>query len=192
MTFIHLVRHGRAAAGWDTDPDPDLDDVGRSQAAAVVDDLVACHGDRGTSTAVVSSPLLRCRSTAAYYADRVGAEIIIDDRVAEIPSPDGVAMSDRVTWLRAAMAGTWSDLGERYTRFRDVLIDAVRSMASLDDHDVVVMSHFIAINAVIGACTDNDALVIRSLDNCSVTTVEVTATGLRLVDAGREADTLIR
>ncbi len=27
-----LVRHGRAAAGWDTHPDPALDDVGRAQA----------------------------------------------------------------------------------------------------------------------------------------------------------------
>ena len=28
MTRVYLVRHGRAAAGWDTDPDPGLDALG--------------------------------------------------------------------------------------------------------------------------------------------------------------------
>ena len=54
------------------------------------------------------------------------------------------------------------------------------------------MSHFVAINAVIGACLGDDRLVIRSLDNTSVTVVETTAGGLVLVEAGHEADTLIR
>ena len=35
MTRVYMVRHGRAAAGWDVDPDPPLDDVGRNQALAV-------------------------------------------------------------------------------------------------------------------------------------------------------------
>jgi hypothetical protein len=35
-------------------------------------------------------------------------------------------------------------------------------------------------------------LVIHSLDNTSVTVVETSATGMRLVSAGHEADTLIR
>jgi broad specificity phosphatase PhoE len=58
--------------------------------------------------------------------------------------------------------------------------------------DTVVVSHFIAINAVIGACTADDRLVIRSLDNTSVTIVETTPDGLVLLEAGHEADTLIR
>ena len=35
--------------------------------------------------------------------------------------------------------------------------------------DTVVVSHFIAINAVIGSATGDDRLVVCSLDNCSVT-----------------------
>ena len=31
---LHLIRHGQAAAGWDADPDPGLDDLGHRQAAA--------------------------------------------------------------------------------------------------------------------------------------------------------------
>jgi broad specificity phosphatase PhoE len=192
MTVIHLVRHGRAAAGWDTDPDPDLDEVGRTQAADAVEALIARQGDAGPTRTVVSSPLLRCRSTASFYAAQVGANVRIEPRVAEIPSPEGVVMAERVAWLRAAMAGTWADLGARYVDFRDQLVAAVAAMDDPDGGHVVVMSHFIAINAVIGACCGDDSLVIRSLDNCSITTVESTPAGLTLLDAGHEADTLIR
>ena len=59
--------------------------------------------------------------------------------------------------------------------------------------DAVVVSHFVAINAVIGACVGDDRLVLRSLDNTSVTVVDTTPDGrLVLVEAGHEADTLIR
>ena len=56
----------------------------------------------------------------------------------------------------------------------------------------MVFSHFIAINAVIGVATDNDAMVIASLDNCSVTTFEIVDGKLVLIESGNEADTLIR
>jgi len=57
----------------------------------------------------------------------------------------------------------------------------------------VIFSHFIAINAVIGGVLGDDRLVIRSLDNCSITIFERDATGnLSLVHGGHEADTLIR
>jgi broad specificity phosphatase PhoE len=55
-----------------------------------------------------------------------------------------------------------------------------------------VFSHFIAINAVIGACLGDDRLVVRRLDNTSVTVVEVDDGTVRLIEAGHEADTLIR
>lgn len=183
MNVVRLVRHGRAAAGWDRDPDPDLDDVGREQAATAAAALMGLDW-----SAVVTSPLLRCRSTAQAFADRVGASVAVEPAVAEIPSPDGVDMADRVDWLRAAMRGTWTDLGDRYTSYRDAVVDYVRAC----DDGVVVFSHFIAINAVIGACLGDDRLVIRSLDNCSITTVAVANDALHLVAGGHEADTLIR
>jgi broad specificity phosphatase PhoE len=59
--------------------------------------------------------------------------------------------------------------------------------------DTVIFSHFVAINAVIGVATQNDAVLVTSLDNCSVTTFEVHSDGrLELIEAGNEADTLIR
>lgn len=181
--IVRLVRHGRAAAGWNIDPDPDLDELGREQAAQVAADLMAIG-----SMTVVTSPLLRCRSTAQYYADLADRAPTVEAAVAEIPSPEGIDMADRVDWLRAAMQGTWTELGPRYTAYRDEIVGFVRQCQG----DTVIFSHFVAINAVIGACLDLDGLVTRSLDNCSVTTVAIDGDRLRLVDGGNEADTLIR
>lgn len=180
---VYLVRHGRAAAGWDTDADPGLDDLGRLQAREVADDLEALG-----PLAVVTSPLRRCRETSAPLVERWSTIARVEPAVAEIPSPDGVAMQDRVDWLRRGMAGTWTDLGPRYVAFRDGVAVAV---AALPAH-TVVFSHFVAINAAIGAALGDDRLVIRSLDNGSVTVIDVVAGALRLVEGGREADTLIR
>ena len=182
-TRLYLVRHGRAAAGWDTDPDPGLDEIGRGQASRTADQLAPLG-----PLPLVSSPLLRCRQTAAVLGDRWGVEAAIEPAVAEIPSPPGIPMGERVDWLRAAMAGTWSALGERYVGFRDGVADFLRSCTA----DTVIASHFIAINAAIGVATGDDAVVIRSLDNCSVTVMDVVDGRLQLVSGGHEADTLIR
>jgi len=183
MTRLYLVRHGRASAGWDTDPDPGLDRIGQAQAEAVAARLAPLG-----PLPVITSPLLRCCQTAIPLAAAWGVEPRIDAAVGEIPSPPGVPMGERVEWLRAAMAGTWSDLGAGYVTFRDGVLQALSNI----DGDAVVFSHFIAINGVIGACVGDDRLVVRSLDNCSVTIVDHVGGALQLVEGGHEADTLIR
>ena len=183
MARLHLVRHGRAAAGWNADPDPGLDALGEQQAVAVADRL-APLGARP----ILSSPLARCRATSAPLASRWGAIVTVEPRLAEIPSPEGYTLETRVEWLRAAMRGTWGALGARYTDFRDEVVARLVACRT----DTVVFSHFIAINAAIGAAIDDDRLVIRSLDNCSVTTLDVVSGRLVLVESGHEADTLIR
>ncbi|MFM2073507.1 MAG: hypothetical protein RLZZ623_3771 [Actinomycetota bacterium] len=183
MTRLYLVRHGRAAAGWNTDPDPGLDDIGRRQAVAVAERLRPLG-----PLHIETSPFQRCRDTAEPLSTCWRTVACVEPRLGEIPSPEGVAMADRVEWLRGAMSGTWSDLGDRYTTYRDAVAAACRSR----DGDSVLFSHFIAINAVIGVATGDDTLVIRSLDNCSVTVVDVIDGTLHLIDAGHEADTLIR
>jgi broad specificity phosphatase PhoE len=183
VTRVYLVRHGRAAAGWDLDSDPDLDEFGWRQAYAAAE-VLAPFGP----CEILSSPLLRCRSTAIPTAASWGVEPVIEPAVTEIPSPDGVAMSDRASWLRVVTKGTWTALGPRYTTYRDQVVARVAACTN----DTVIFSHFVAINAVIGACLEDDRVVIRSLDNCSVTVVEISAEGIVLVETGHEADTLIR
>ena len=99
MTLLYLVRHGRAAAGWNTDPDPGLDDLGRHQAEQVAARLAPLG-----PLAVVTSPLRRCQETAVPLCRTWRTTARIEPAVAEIPSPEGVDMADRVEWLRVAMA----------------------------------------------------------------------------------------
>ncbi len=188
MPRLYLVRHGRAAAGWNVDPDPALDELGQRQSVDVAERLA----DVGP-LAVFSSPLRRCRETSQPLSARWGIEPVIEPRVAEIPSPAGHTLDTRIDWLRAAMAGTWTQLvesdGPRYLNYRTSLLSALADITA----DAVVFSHFIAINVVIGAATNDDRMVIASLDNCSVTTVVSDGRGGFSVDQiGNEADTLIR
>jgi broad specificity phosphatase PhoE len=188
MTRLHLVRHGRASGGWDDHVDPGLDDIGRRQATAAADRLTALAEPAGGPLAVLTSPLRRCQETAAELAGRWGVAPVVEPAVTEIPSPAGVPMGERVPWLRQAMAGTWAELGDEYVAFRDGIIDRLAACPT----DTVVFSHFIAINAVIGAALGDDRLVIRSLDNCSITVIDVVDGVVHLVEGGHEADTLIR
>ena len=187
MTRVYMVRHGRAAAGWNVDPDPALDDLGRSQALEAATTLVP----KGRMD-VVTSPLLRCQQTAFPTATAWGVDAVIDPRVGEIPSPEGYSLENRVEWLREAMAGTWAEVASRsgahYGTYRDTIASVISGLRV----DTVVFSHFIAINAVIGLAIGDDRLVIRSLDNCSVTIMEAIGGTLRLIEGGHEADTLIR
>jgi broad specificity phosphatase PhoE len=184
---LHLVRHGRAAAGWNVDRDPVLDELGQQQAVEVAQLLVGLG-----PLPVYSSPLRRCQETSGPLSALWKTTPVIEPRVAEIPSPVGVALEERVEWLRGAMAGTWTELGmsdgDVYTQYRRDLLGTLSAMS----HDAVIFSHFIAINVVIGEALSDDRLVVKSLDNCSVTTVVVHDGKFTVEEMGREADTLIR
>jgi|694.fasta_scaffold20289_7 broad specificity phosphatase PhoE len=184
---LHLVRHGRAAAGWNVDRDPVLDELGQQQAVDVAHLLVGLG-----PLPVYSSPLRRCQETSGPLSALWKTTPTIEPRVAEIPSPVGVALEERVEWLRGAMAGTWTQLGisdgDIYTQYRRDLLDTLFALS----HDAVIFSHFIAINVVIGEALSDDRLVVKSLDNCSVTTVVVHDGKFTIEEMGREADTLIR
>lgn len=187
MTRIYMVRHGRAAAGWNVDPDPGLDELGRSQSLTVASRLSSLG-----PLPVISSPLLRCQQTAFPLATAWKKDVRIEPSVGEIPSPQGYALENRVEWLREVMAGTWSDVaqssGEHYRTYRENLAGFLKTM----DSDTVVFSHYIAINAAIGEALNDDRVVIRQLDNCSVTIFKLRNETLEIVELGGEADTLIR
>lgn len=58
--------------------------------------------------------------------------------------------------------------------------------------DMVVVSYFVVINAVIGLCLGDDCLVIVSFDNCSCIVVEIDGVGwFCFVEWGYEVDMLI-
>ncbi len=179
MPRIRLVRHGHAAAGFSADHDPGLDELGRDQAEA----MAAALAPIGPLPMVVS-PLRRTRETAAALEAVWARTATVDARVAEIPSPTD-DLTERGAWLRGAMAGTWADLGPDYEAWRDDLVDTILAYES----DTVVVSHFVAINAVVGRATGDDRVMNARIDNCSVTTVDTEAGGLVVVELGALAST---
>lgn len=183
MAIVQLVRHGKAAAGFGAHPDPGLDDLGRAQAAAVANMLNDQHTSRPK---LLSSPLARAHETAQVLADRWDATIGIEARVAEIPSPTS-DLQARAQWLSEAMAGNWSALDESVQQWRQALADFLLSC----DSDCIIFSHYVAINAAVGAAMNDDRMRIFGPDNCSVTTLDNAGGTLRVVELGRVADTHI-
>ncbi|MEU4347444.1 bifunctional RNase H/acid phosphatase [Streptomyces sp. NPDC023838] len=83
-TFV-LLRHGETALtpekrfSGSGGSDPELSAAGRRQA----DQVAAALAARGTIQAVVSSPLRRCRETAAAVAARLGLDVRVEEGLRE-------------------------------------------------------------------------------------------------------------
>ena len=183
MSHVVLVRHGRAAAAWDAHADPGLDEVGWQQAGFLADALQLFG-----PLPLVTSPLARCRDTATPLAERWGVEPVVDPRVGEIesPTPD---LQERGRWLREVMAGSWDDLPADLQEWRGRVIEA---LLDLEREDAVVVTHFVAINAVVGEATGDRRVVCFAPDHCSRTEVRVEGGRLELVELGGQARTLVR
>jgi len=179
---ITLVRHGQAAAGFGEDHDPGLSPVGRRQAALAADALEALGPLR-----ILCSPLRRCRETAQALADRWGVKPTVDAAVGEITSPTD-DLAGRTAWLRSAMQGPWSALDDERQRWRAGVVERLLQL----DTDTVVHSHFIAINAAVGAALGEDRVVCFTPDNCSITTLETDGSTLTVVSLGGQAVTEVR
>jgi len=178
MPRIHIVRHGKAAAGFGEDMDPGLDALGRSQADAVAATLNAL-----APRAILSSPLRRTQETAAPLARMWNRAPVIEPAVAEIPSPKGMTLEGRVQWLRTLMAGSWHDVPPDLAQWREACIASVAALP----HDAVIFSHYVAINVLMGAAVNDERVVVFSPDNCSVTVFETDGRTLKLIDKGSEA-----
>ncbi|MEX2326766.1 MAG: histidine phosphatase family protein [Pseudomonadales bacterium] len=181
MVRIYLVRHGRAAASFTDDHDPGLDEVGRAQAITASQTLAAM-----TPLSLRTSPLKRAQETAAPLAEILGQTPVIEERFAEIPSP-GLTLSDRGPWLRQIMQGSWSQQSQALQTWRARLIECLLTIAS----DTAIFSHFVAINAAVGAAVNDDQVVLFRPDNGSITTIETDGKTLTLIERGSEAMTHI-
>ena len=176
-----MVRHGKAAAGFDGHIDPGLDALGGEQAEATARALAPLG-----PLPIFSSPLARARETAAPLAERWGVAPVIEPRVAEIPSPTD-DLRERARWLGGVMGERWSNLPEDLHAWRAAMIDCVAGYSE----DCVVFCHFIAINVIVGAATGADPMITFRPDNGSVTKIGVDDGHLRLVELGGEAVTRV-
>ena len=158
--MIVVVRHGRTEANAQGlllgRMDPALDDEGRRQAATIGAGLGALDVAR-----VVTSPLRRCRTTAAAVAEVLSVArdtpvpLDVDDRWVEMDYGvfDGVPLADvpRDTWATWRSDLSWApeggesigDLGTRVRAACDALLDEATG------RDVVVVTHVSPIKAAV-------------------------------------------
>jgi broad specificity phosphatase PhoE len=181
MARLYLVRHGRAAAGFDV-ADPGLDALGRTQAEAAAKSLESFG-----PLPILTSPLARTRETALPLAKSWMRDPAVERAVAEIPTPSHLNVTTRVPWLRKFMAGSWRDASPELAEWRESVLSTLRSISE----NTVIFTHFIAINVAVGHALGDDRVVVFSPDNCSITIVEADRTGLRLIERGHEAATTV-
>lgn len=179
MARLYLVRHGRASAAYNVDTDPGLDELGREQADAAAAELQSIG-----RLPIVTSPMRRCRETAEPLAKLWETEAVVDQTVSEVVAPTD-DLEGRGEWLSRAMATGWAQLEPQPQAWRQSLLETVRSAPG----DLVIFTHFIAINAVIGAARGDDAVLQARVDNGSITVVEVDPGGINILDWGRTANT---
>ena len=178
--MIFLIRHGEAAASWGDHPDPGLSDLGKGQAEAAAEILT-----RLGATCAISSPMQRCRETARPFETLAGLTAKIVPDVSEISTPAGI--DDRVAWLRGLMAGTWTEAGADLSAWRSRMSETVTNLPD----GVAVFSHFVAINALVGALEGDDRVTVFRPGHCSVTRLERRGGVLRVAEYGSESATRV-
>jgi|HigsolmetaAR202D_1030399.scaffolds.fasta_scaffold02752_3 broad specificity phosphatase PhoE len=189
MPTLYLVRHAKPAATWGEDPDPGLDETGHSQARTTAQAL----RERLDPLRILTSPLRRCRETATPLEQLWNARADVFPAVAEIPSPP-LGLAERHAWLKEAMAGTWTQMqasappgSPDFLAWRAELIAAVKAL----NEPSVIYTHFIAINALVGAAQGSDDVVCFRPDHASITVIETDSSAIRLIDLGRQAVTSV-
>ena len=181
MVRLYLVRHGKAAASFAEAHDPGLDAAGAAQAEALAERL----GPLGPLP-IITSPLRRTRETAAPLERHWRFTARVEPAVGEIPSPmDEPEL--RGAWLRRVMASGWPAQPDDLRAWRQEVVDTLRGLA----RPTVVVTHFIAINAAVGAAESDDRVVCFEPDHCSITVLDVEDGRLRLVRRGAERATQV-
>jgi broad specificity phosphatase PhoE len=152
--MLIVVRHGRTELNASSRLlgrlDPPLDGLGQRQADAVAAMLASGGVDR-----VVSSPLLRARSTAAAIASKSSVDVEIDERWIEVDYGvlDGTPLAD-------VPAATWElwrndphfapDMGESLSSVAIRVGEACGELVDeAIDANVVVVSHVSPVKAAV-------------------------------------------
>ena len=182
MPRLYLIRHGKASADWSGHSDPPLAPEGHQQAQAMARRMAPLG-----PLPLLSSPLARTRETADPLARAWSTTPAMEPRVGEIPSPDGMALTKRLEWLKKIAGQHWPELEPPLQQWRRTLLETLGSIQT----DTVIVSHFIAINTATGAAIGDDRVVHFAPGYCSITTLKVTPDGLQLIERGTEAKTKI-
>ena len=150
VTDIWLVRHGEAAASFDQEIDPGLSLLGHDQAATAAQQLSAIVP---LDAQLLTSPKQRAVQTGAPFAGVRDAVLQPDERFIELPSPEGLAQ--RSEWLQQALTSNWSALPTAVHDWRDGIFTALQALSA----PTVIFTHFLVINSIAAAISQEDAVV---------------------------------
>ena len=173
-TELSLQKRFSGAGGYDAPLAP----LGEAQAEALAREIVA----RGGVDAIVTSPLLRTRQTAAIVARHTGASVSVEDGLAECAFGewDGLTFAevqerwpaDLTAWL--ASTDVAPPGGESFSQCRDRVDAARRSVLTRHaGQRLAVVSHVTPIKLITGICVDAplSSLYRMELTPCSITTI---------------------
>ena len=134
---------------------------------------------------IVSSPMTRCRETADAFAKASALPCTIDRAVTEIPTPEGI--EDRITWLRGVMSSVWTEAPALVQDWRSRLIDTVAGLPE----GTVVFTHFVAINAIVGALCNEEQVTVFRPNYCSCTVLRQNKDTLEVIQRGESLPTKV-
>jgi broad specificity phosphatase PhoE len=186
MGSLIIVRHGRTAYNaqglLQGRVDNPLDGVGEDQALMVGEYLVPHVNEE---TLIISSPLLRARSTAQAIANRTGLSVAIDERWTELAYGiyEGVPQGDvpAEVWAKwrsdphfAPESGeTLAQVQERVVRACDELLQTLAGKTA------VIVSHVSPIKSAVAWALGVDVGVSwrTQLDTASISRITLTPRG---------------
>lgn len=185
MARLYLIRHAKAAARFDEDPDPSLSEEGKE---AAVD--LALELERLGPMPIYTSPMERARETALPLANRWGLVPEVSAAFSEIPTPPEIAeqgIKARGPWLQQIATQRITTQPSIIRAWREGLIGMLKSCRG----DTVIFTHFMVINAAISAAMNDDRMVVMQPDYCSCSVIETSMRGLAVVSRGIEASTKV-
>jgi broad specificity phosphatase PhoE len=183
MTRVLLIRHAEPEAAWGGgDLDPGLSARGHEQARAAATRLVQV-----ALGAAISSPMRRCQETAAPFVAPAGLDLRLEPGVSEVVSPAGVVdrrawLLENFPWTTPGLQRSWASVDASLREWRDRVVAAIITLRE----DTAVFSHFIAINAIVGAALGRDETIVCRPDHASITEIRLENGVLRLVQMGPE------
>lgn len=186
MGSLIIVRHGRTAYNaqglLQGRVDNPLDAVGEDQALVVGEYLVPHVNEE---TLIISSPLLRARSTAQAIANRTGLSVTIDERWTELAYGiyEGVPQGD----VPAEVWAKWRsdphfapESGETLAQVQDRVVKACDELLqTLAGKTAVIVSHVSPIKSAVAWALGVDVGVSwrTQLDTASISRITLTPRG---------------
>lgn len=178
---IYLLRHAQPMEPWYDFDDSSLSKNGHRQAESAA----RMMGPLGPLP-IWTSPLKRAVETAAPLA-RIWEEIpSIEPRLREISPPNSDPLS-RGSWLTTLLMAKWESMEENFQNWRRQILDAVQSI----EKDTVIVTHFVVINVIVGAATNENRVICCNPDNVDMIVINKSKERLEVASYGLGKDSQV-